>query len=185
MTTDPADRRDGDSPTVQVAPERESDREGVHALLTAAFASDDEARLVAAGRRSPAYDGDLALAATVDGDLVGYVLFPRVTVPGTDRPGGHLTLAPVAVRPSRQGEGLGSELVGVGLDRARGRRYGSVLLHGAPAFYRRFGFARAGEFGLENPFDLPDGDFQALELRPGALDGATGEVTYPQPFEAL
>jgi putative acetyltransferase len=162
-----------------------ADRTAIGALLEAAFPSDDEAALVAALRATPAYDPALELVAIEAGTVVGHVLFSTVTIPGTERPDRHLVLAPLAVRPSRQGEGVGSALVRAGLDRAGDRGFGSVVLHGAPGYYGRFGFERADGFGLENPFDLPDADFQAVELRDGALAGAAGPVHYPAPFERL
>lgn len=160
-------------------------RPETRAVVEAAFETADEARLVDALRATDRYEPRLDLAAVLEGDVLGHLAFTRLAIPGTARPDGHLVLAPVAVRPSLQGEGLGTALVREGLDRAKDLGYGSVLLHGWPRFYRRFGFERAGRFGLENPFDLPDEDFMALELRAGALAGAAGPVDYPGPFEAL
>lgn len=162
-----------------------SEREAVRTLLEAAFPTAEEADLVAALRSSPAYDESLDLVATEDGTVTGHVLFSRLRIPGTTSPESHLVLAPLAVAPGHQGDGIGSALVREGLDRAREQGYESVLLHGSPAYYGRFGFERADRYGLENPFDLPDEDFQALERRSGALDGATGPVSYPGPFEQL
>ncbi|WP_458209208.1 GNAT family N-acetyltransferase [Haladaptatus sp. NG-SE-30] len=158
------------------------DRAAVHDVHAAAFPTVDEAILVDSLRESDAFVSELSLVAK-DGDrLVGHVLFTQVEIPGTERPTNHLVLAPVAVAPEEQRRGIGSELIETGLETAANLGYDSVILHGSTAFYPRFGFTQASEFGLDNPFDLPDEDFMALELHEQSLAGATGEVGYPDPF---
>lgn len=168
---------------MHIRPERPTDVDDIATLLVDAFPTPDEANLVERLRESTAYVEELALVGVEDETVIGHVLFSTLEIPGTDDPEMHLTLAPVAVRPAHQGEGSGSRLIRHGLDRARELGYGSVLLHGSPAFYPRFGFVAASTFGLDNPFALPDEDFMALELRPDALAGARGDVSYPEPFE--
>jgi predicted N-acetyltransferase YhbS len=60
-----------------------------------------------------------------------------------------LLLGPVAVHPTRQGEGLGGYLVGVSLDRAWDLGHARVLLVGDAPYYGRHGFRRLD--GLEMP----------------------------------
>ncbi|MBC7157653.1 MAG: N-acetyltransferase, partial [Rhodobacteraceae bacterium] len=50
-----------------------------------------------------------------------------------------LLLGPVAVHPTRQGEGLGAFLIGEVLDRARAAGWLRVMLVGDLPYYRRFG----------------------------------------------
>lgn len=56
-----------------------------------------------------------------------------------------LLLGPVAVHPTRQGEGIGAALIGETLERAAGLGWRIVLLVGDAPYYRRFGFAQAPE----------------------------------------
>jgi predicted N-acetyltransferase YhbS len=53
------------------------------------------------------------------------------------------------------------------------------LVLGAPTFYGRFGFARAGA-NLRSPYSALDA-FQDLEFHAGALSGCTS-VAYPPAF---
>jgi len=62
--------------------------------------------------------------------------------------------------------------------RARGERI--VLVLGHPDYYSRFGFCSENARSLESPF--PPEAFMAMELRPHALDGIRGTVTYPLAF---
>ena len=95
-----------------------------------------------------------------------------------------MALAPMAVVPERQRAGIGSELVRDGLARCRLRGVEAVFVVGHPAYYPRFGFSRASDFGITCEFEVPDEAFMALELAPGSLRGRTGQVFYHEAFRA-
>ena len=79
-----------------------------------------------------------------------------------------------------QRRGIGSALVRAGLELARHRDWRAVIVLGHKDYYPRFGFSAALAHPLKAPFS---GDaFMALELAPGALQGADGRVTYPPAF---
>jgi putative acetyltransferase len=63
------------------------------------------------------------------------------------------SLAPLAVAPDRQKQGIGSALVRESLAIADERGEPLVVLQGAPAYYSRFGFEPASAFGIQ--MDLP------------------------------
>ncbi len=54
-----------------------------------------------------------------------------------------LLLGPIAVHPTRQGEGLGAMLMGAGVEKAKRRGWEHILLVGDESYYRQFGFSRA------------------------------------------
>ncbi|MBI1418990.1 MAG: GNAT family N-acetyltransferase [Limimaricola sp.] len=93
------------------------------------------------------------------------------------RIGGRLAvlLGPVAVHPTRQGEGLGAILVRRGLNRARQLGWARVLLVGDLPYYRRFGFVRLP--GVEMPPPTNPDRVLGVALSPGAWTGVTGKVT--------
>ncbi|WP_439025508.1 GNAT family N-acetyltransferase [Haloarchaeobius sp. DT45] len=163
----------------QFRPETAADRATVETVHRAAFPTDDEAELVASLRESEAFVPGLSIVADADGDIVGHVLFTEVSVAGSDAA---LTLAPVAVRPGRQGEGIGTRLIRHGLGSCREAGYDLVVLHGDPAFYSRFGFEPATPYGLSHPFDLPDEDFQVQWLGAKRDERIGGRVTYDAAF---
>ncbi len=94
-------------------------------------------------------------------------------------------LAPMAVIPSCQRNGIGSALVRAGLDQCRQLGYGAVVVLGHPEYYPRFGFTPAGQFGLRSEYDVPEEVFVALELDAGFLSGASGTVKYDPAFSSL
>jgi predicted N-acetyltransferase YhbS len=118
----------------------------------------------------------LCLAARDEYDvLAGAIRYWPVRV----GPGGPeaLLLGPVAVHPTRQGEGLGGLLIGESLDRARALGWTRAILVGDEPYYRRFGFTRAAAAGLDYPPPTNPDRLLARELVPGAFAGMSGLVS--------
>jgi putative acetyltransferase len=90
----------------------------------------------------------LSLVAESDGEIVGHILFSPVTIEDGSQSRQGMGLAPVAVTPDRQRQGIGSELVQAGLEILRKQRCPFVIVVGHPAFYPRFGFVPASRYGL-------------------------------------
>lgn len=78
-------------------------------------------------------------------------MFSYVTLIGDDEERQVLQLAPLAVTPERQNDGIGSALVRAGLELADARGEPLVALLGHPTYYPRFGFEPASEYGIEPP----------------------------------
>lgn len=93
-----------------------------------------------------------------------------------------MALAPVAVAPAYQGQGIGSALMEEAHQKAAALGHTSIVLLGEPAYYRRFGYAMARDFGIQIPFD-EGGDYSmVLALQPNAWEGVKGEVIYLDAF---
>lgn len=162
-----------------VRDEEEKDWAAVHALNASAFETPTEADLVDALRQqvSPL----VSLVAEIDLAIVGHILFSPVTLSGFS----HLRimgLAPMAVLPARQRSGIGSTLVGAGLEKCREMGYGAVVVLGHPKYYPRFGFSPSTRFGLSCEYDVPEEVFMVCELREGFLRGAHGTIKYHPAF---
>jgi len=154
---------------------RAADRPAIDAVITAAFGRGDEAALVTRLRDDE--DAMFELVAEEGGAVVGHILFSRLWA---DRLELYGALAPLAVDPARQGEGLGGQLVRSGLDCAREFGCHGVLVLGDPAYYGRFGFSAEAARDVASPYRGLAG-FQALALEDGAFSGAIS-VTYPDAF---
>jgi predicted N-acetyltransferase YhbS len=81
------------------------------------------------------------------------------------------------VAPDRQGNGIGALLMRHGLAEAERMGHAAVLLVGDAPYYGRFGFTRALTQRLVLPGPVEPERFLGLELVPGALDGACGDVS--------
>jgi putative acetyltransferase len=163
---------------VIVRAERAEDNEAIAAVVTAAFGSPDEARLVEGFRASAGYLPELALVAE-DGEVLGHVMFTLAELAAGTK---ILMLSPLAVRPDRQRTGIGTALVHEGLRLCAERSEPLVIVEGDPRYYSRFGFVAASQLGLERPYEkIPEAAFQAQPL-PAYVEQARGRVVYPPPL---
>lgn len=161
--------------------ETAADQAAVAALNDAAFGGSEESALVE--RLRAAGLATISLVAVESEGLVGHLLLSPLGVEVGGRPVRALALAPMAVAPDRQRQGIGSALVREGLRLARERGWEAVVVLGHPDYYPRFGFSAVLAEPLQAPFTGPA--FMALELVPGALGGASGRVAYPPAFGGL
>jgi predicted N-acetyltransferase YhbS len=86
-----------------------------------------------------------------------------------------LLLGPIAVHPTRQGEGLGGLLINESLAEARRLGWERVLLVGDAPYYSRFGFEKLTDVVMPPPTN-PD-RILGLALKKGAWAGVRGLVT--------
>jgi predicted N-acetyltransferase YhbS len=166
---------------IQIRDEFHRDVEAREALLDRCFGASRFEKTCERLREGRLPAQGLSLVAEDDGAVVGTVRLWHVMA-GPDRPA--LMLGPLAVDPARQGLGLGGALLREGLARSRALDHGAVMLVGDAPYYERFGFTshRTGSLRLPGPYERDR--FLALELQPGALDGARGLVRATGRFEA-
>jgi putative acetyltransferase len=88
------------------------------------------------------------------------------------------------VHPDRQGNGVGSTLMTALATAASAAGEPALVLLGDPAFYGRFGFRPAAEFGIAAPDPAWGAHFQVLALRPDRPP-PEGRFTYAAPFGRL
>ena len=116
----------------------------------------------------------LELVASESGSVVGHVLAGYGDLGGREV----VAIAPLAVRPSRQGGGVGSALMTELLARAEARGLPLVVLLGRPAFYRRFGFEPAASLGISyRPVGAGNPHFQVRRFA-GYDSSYRGDFTY-------
>jgi len=171
-----------DGVVIRIRPEQPLDIPGIHAVNLAAFETGAEADLVDVLRERA--DPIVSLVADTGDAVVGHILFSPATLPG------HpelrvMGLAPMAVAPARQRQGIGAALIREGLEHCRRLGVGAVIVLGHADYYPRFGFRPASQFGLRSEYGVPDDVFMALELVHGSLKGASGTIQYHPAFADL
>lgn len=169
-----------------IRPEEPADFDAIRVVVRDAFGGPGESELVDDIRDDTCYRPELALVAVEDGELVGHVMVNHCTLRD-----GHVVhsvgmLSPLAVRPDRQKDGIGSALVREVCARADAAGDALALLEGSPLYYPRFGFVDARTLGItiHLPAWAPPEAGQALPL--SAYDPVVrGTAEYPPPFDGL
>jgi putative acetyltransferase len=168
---------------ISIRRERPEDIAAVRAVNEAAFEQTTEADIIDALR--DVCPDVLSLVAESDGEVVGHILFSPVTIEDGSQSRQGMGLAPVAVTPDRQRQGIGSELVQAGLEILRKQGCPFVIVLGHPAFYQRFGFVPASRYGLTSQWEgVPDAAFMVLVLDASSMAGVTGVARYREEFDA-
>jgi len=142
-----------------------------------AFGRDDESRLVAALLADPTAQPSLSLLAYEGKRAVGHVLFTRATLRGATRECSAVILAPLAVIPDFQRQGVGRALIEQGSERLAGSGVELVFVLGDPGYYSRCGFQAAMPHGLPPPYPVvPETAWMVRALTPGVLGAVRGTV---------
>jgi predicted N-acetyltransferase YhbS len=159
-----------------LSPETVHDWHEVEALFDHCFAPGREALSSYRLRESVPPVSELCqVARDPEGVLAGAIRFWPVEI------GGHqaLLLGPVAVHPTRQGEGLAGRLIRESLDKARAQGWARVMLVGDAPYYARFGFDKLAAVTMPPPTN-PE-RVLGHALVDGAWDQISGSVTAASP----
>jgi putative acetyltransferase len=121
----------------------------------------------------------LSLVAVENDQLVGHILFTKSLLTDTDTPVSIRLLAPLAVLPEAQAQGVGRKLIKEGLNQLRNAGVDLVFVLGHPEYYPRCGFTTAGMLGFEAPYPIPDEHADAWmvhALKEGIIGRVKGKV---------
>ena len=146
---------------IEIRETDERDAGAIARLYPEAFPNEDLLPVVQDLHRDPAAVAT-SLVGLVGSRIAGHVLFTRCGMAGSEASAA--LLAPLAVAPAWQRQGVGTALVRAGLRQLQDLGVGLVFVLGDPAYYRRFGFLH--ESIVEPPFRVPpdqEGAWQSLQ----------------------
>lgn len=154
---------------------RPTDQPAIRAIVEAAFGQPDEADLVERLRA----DGDVMFELVEEdaGAVVGHILYSRLWADSVNL---YAALAPLAVRPDRQRDGVGKRLTAASIETAKEFGAQAVIVLGHPEYYPKFGFTTDAAAKVKSPYSGSPA-FMALALEAGALDEPV-LVAYPNAF---
>jgi putative acetyltransferase len=167
---------------IAIRPEQSEDIAAVRVVNEKAFGEPTEATIVDSLR--DACPDAVSLVAVEAGKVLGHIFFSPAFVSGGHEIVKGMGLAPMAVLPERQRQGIGSMLVQAGIAAVRERNYPFIIVLGHPEYYSRFGFVPGSHHGLSCQWDgVPDEAFMVLILDEPAMAGVSGTARYRDEFD--
>ncbi len=156
-----------------------SDLKGVLSIESVAFGHEKEAGLVRDLLNDPSAKPVLSLLAFDDDRAVGHILFTAARLANSEATASMAILAPLAIVPDAQNQGIGGKLIEQGLKSLAESGVDLAFVLGHPEYYPRHGFEPAGRLGFEAPYPIPDEHADAWmvqALRPGVIGSVAGKV---------
>lgn len=165
---------------MNIRPENILDYPTITEVNILAFGGEKEAKLVEIIRSSNAYIPELSLVAEIENTVVAYIMFSYIDLVSKEKLP-VLSLAPMAVHPELQNQGIGSDLLKTGLEIADSRGEALIVVLGYPQLYTPFGFQPSINYQIESPFPVPEDVFMVKTLS-GYQENYKGKVVYPSVF---
>jgi putative acetyltransferase len=167
---------------IEIREEKKEDYDAVQIVNDRAFGAPEEGRIINILRE--VCQETLSLVAVLDEKIVGHIFFSPVTVDHEDTQVIGMGLAPLAVLPEYQNQGIGSLLVKEGLRRIKQTDCPFIIVLGHINYYPRFGFERASIYGLKSQWDdVPDEAFMVLVLNKSVVARISGVAKYRSEFD--
>ena len=167
---------------IEIRQENKKDYDEVYNVVKTAFetaehSDGNEQDLVVELRKSKNFIPELSLVAVNDNKIVGYILFTKINIGKCEE----LALAPLAVLPKYQRQGIGKRLIEKGhrIARKLGFHYSVVL--GSEKYYPKLGYVPASQYGIKAPFEVLDENFMVMKLNDFDKE-IVGTVEYAKEF---
>lgn len=171
--------------TCTIRPETHDDYQSIYQLNKTAFGRENEAVLIDNIRDSYNYIPTLSLVAIINDQIVGYIMFSYIDLINYHAFGVNkmktLGLAPLAVAPTHQKQGIASQLIATGFQLASDRGEPLIVILGEPGFYQKFGCLPAINYQIESASNIPSKYWMIKPLE-NYHDLYKGQVNYPEYF---
>ncbi len=162
--------------------ENTNDYKNIHNLIkftfkNASYSQGNEHTLVDSLRQGKSFIPELSLVAEVNNKIVGYILFTKAKIGDEEI----LNLAPMAVHPDFQKQGIGKALIEKGHEIAKKLGYNFIVVVGYESYFPKFGYLPASYFGANPPFHIPDDIFMAIDLN-NSMAVLRGNIEFANEF---
>lgn len=142
---------------IQIKETQKSDFNAIMEVEKKAFGQEDEAELVAKLLEDKSGEPIVSLLAFHNDEAIGHILFTKSTIEGSDDSPLTYILAPLAVKPEFQRQGIGGMLINEGLNRLKKMGAEMVFVLGHIEYYPKYGFVPdAQSLGYSATYPIPD-----------------------------
>ena len=167
---------------LEIRQENKKDYDEVYKVVKTAFetaehSDGNEQDLVVSLRKSKNFIPELSLVAIQDKKIVGYILFTKIKIGKYEE----LALAPLAVLPDYQKQGIGKKLIEKGHKIAKGLGFHYSVVLGSEKYYPKLDYVPASQYGIKAPFEVLDENFMAIKLNDFDKE-IVGTVKYAKEF---
>ncbi|MDL2297049.1 N-acetyltransferase [Bacteroidales bacterium OttesenSCG-928-B11] len=142
---------------IQIRETNPNDFENIMTVEKQAFGYDKEARLVADLLADKTAEPIVSLLAFYQDEAIGHILFTRTYFDNQKtQPMMHI-LAPLAVKPEYQRQGIGGLLIKAGIEKLREKGSNLVFVLGHKEYYPKYGFLPdAAKLGYFAPYPIAE-----------------------------
>lgn len=142
---------------IQIRETNTSDFDDIMNIEKQAFGYDKEAKLVAELLNDRTAEPIVSLLAFHNNKAIGHILFTRAYVEGIEEDPMIHILAPLAVRPEYQRQGIGNLLIKTGIQLLQEKGTHLIFVLGHKEYYPKYGFIpNAKRLGYPAPYPILD-----------------------------
>jgi putative acetyltransferase len=124
----------------------------------------------------------LSLVATLNGHVVGHILYSPLSVSSDGGKVVEAGLGPMAALPEYQRRGIGGKLIETANQKLREVGCPFIVVLGHPEYYPRFGLKPASGYGIRCEWNVPDNVFMVLVMDQLKMKGVSRLAKYRQEF---
>ena len=121
----------------------------------------------------------LSLIAMDGNQAVGHILFTKAHISNNPNKVSISFLAPLAIIPNYQKQGIGGKLIKKGLEILSKSGVDLVFVLGHPQYYPKYGFTPASKLGIETTYPIPEevaDAWMVQVLNPKVIGTVSGKV---------
>ena len=146
-----------------------------------AFKQPAEAHLVETLSRQTNFNTELSRVAKINNKIIGHILFTEIHVDNNTLPL-IAALAPMAVLPEHQGQGVGGALIDESFLLLAKENFAGVVVLGDKGYYGRYGCTHDIVAHIASPYQCEN--YMGYEFLENTFSNIT-EIRYPSAFMAL
>ncbi len=162
---------------VTIREESKNDFSAIKQTNDKAFGQSKEGKVIDKIRKSDSQM--LSLVAEINNTIVGHIFYSTAEIMHNDESIVGMGLAPIAVLPEYQKQGIGKRLINESLNIIKAQSVPFIIVLGHEDYYPKFGFEIASKYGIKCQWDdVPDEAFMIMILDKEKMSDIRGVAKY-------